>query len=1241
MTSDAQLNFINNLPVSEPDLSFINNLPPKEGNEVIYRENTNSITGAPAGLSSDEFEFLDNVQNQGRAAGDHFGFVDTGVGTVQNLAKSYIAGIVSGAANIATLDRSAVERTLESIGETRREFEPFDVLLQFSPTVEGRIAEIRVSERFGGEKTFEKEIARLREKLLVFEDIEQKTPHVIREMGLDKVEGNLVTDIGYDLGGGVQSLIQSIGLSLMTGNPSTATLVFAAQQKSRDYQEAREKGFSPEVANEASNLTAATTGAIEFIGTGAILKILKNSSKMARAAKGFVTEALEEGSQELSDILIKNDFGITDTDFSQGLGQVGYAAFIGGLVGAPVSVVLAQDPNISEQLNVEQDNAVELARAIENEVAQKPELQQEFEAIISNIVDQELLGLKADPEAAAQVQKIYADFVSGKDIDISNLSDGEKRFLDSLERVNVQRRLSERFFEDLDNADLSQELKNIIQRSRDRGTPIDKKEATAIAGLIEQGQEFETALDTVLEETALQEQSDLQSIISQRAGIAANALRAQETGRPIDQIIQEQEFATGVQGSSLAQGSQPLDPNKSFTRLEIARMTPEQREAVKQAKLAQATNKRHKQNIENKYSDSGLNKVVNTKRRKGKIRQKISDTMGDFGRMTRSALVPISTRLKLIDPKLKSRLRRFEFNLNKRIQADEEAIIPYLEKLRTLSDEDWVVLDFAMKNGDQDIIDQIATENNMVEEIAQIRKTLDDLYKRAESVGYDIGYRENFFPRHVTSPDGLVNFFAKSEAWSEIDQALRQKEIELGRPFTTEEKAHFINTLLRGYRTAQITLSKPGALKEREIDVVTPEINEFYNTSDQALIRYISLVNEAIETRKFFGKGSSTDLIENIEDSLGFFIMEELQKGTIDSTQSKELSDIIRARFNRGKMSTFWRVYKNFSYIDTMGSTTSALTQIGDLAFALHKSGVYKTLRALPRAIADRSEVTREDIGIEKIAQEFEDGSTSAKAVNQVFKLVGLDKVDAIGKEVLINSALQRYRKAAKNPTPEFRDSLQIIFEEETDSVIKDLQDGQVTENVKLLLFNELLDMQPVALSEMPEAYLKSGNGRIFYMLKTFTIKQLDIYRNEVFEEIRSGNTAKGLKNLIRLMSFFVMMNAGADYLKDLLLNRDTPPEDYVINNILRAFAISKFQIYTARREGLGTTAFKTIAPPFKIIDSFYKDVAKSIREGEIDINNVKSVSSIPIVGKLYYWWFGGGAEEKNQVSTLGKVSTL
>ena len=372
-----------------------------------------------------------------------------------------------------------------------------------------------------------------------------------------------------------------------------------------------------------------------------------------------------------------------------------------------------------------------------------------------------------------------------------------------------------------------------------------------------------------------------------------------------------------------------------------------------------------------------------------------------------------------------------------------------------------------------------------------------------------------------------------------------------------------------------------------------------------------------------------------IEDSIGGYVLKLMTEGKIRPDQEVILTDILKARFKnqgtRGIVST----YKNLSYVDTMGSPISAITQIGDLAWSLYRAGVKRTSKGIIKSATGKVDIKKEDIGIERIAEEFSDTTKSAKAVATIFKLTGLEKIDAIGKETLIDSVISKYQSWAKTDNKKLTEKLVPVFGKDTkvlQEVVNDLKSGDITENVKLLAFNELADVQPILLSEMPQKYLTGGNGRLFYMLKTFTLKQFDIYRNEIFQKIAKKETrTEGIKNLVSLVSFFVIMNATADEIKDLILNRKTSLEDRTVDNILRAVGFSKYLTWKVREEGIGSGMARQILPPFKFIDSASKDILKGIENGS------EITQSIPLGGKLYYWWFGKGqykTEKKQKTKT-------
>jgi len=368
------------------------------------------------------------------------------------------------------------------------------------------------------------------------------------------------------------------------------------------------------------------------------------------------------------------------------------------------------------------------------------------------------------------------------------------------------------------------------------------------------------------------------------------------------------------------------------------------------------------------------------------------------------------------------------------------------------------------------------------------------------------------------------------------------------------------------------------------------------------------------------------DYTENINS----YILELIENKEIAPRHERIVNEILHARFHEKGTRGVVQMYKNFSYMDTMGSPISALTQIGDLAWAAYEGGLIRALKYAAKAAVGKSRITKEDIGVERIAQEFADPGTMGNMVTKVFKVTGLEKIDSIGKEALLNTVLEKYQKRAKNDPAGLKREIRPIFEGETDSVIDDLLNDEITDNVKLLVYSRLIDFQPVGLSEMPQKYLDAGNGRLFYMLKTFTIKVFDVFRNEAFGKIRNGNRAEkvqGLKNLVMLSMFLVLANAGADELKDLVLGRKTDLEDRVVDNLLRLFGVSKFVTWKARTEGVGSALAKQVLPPFKFIDSLSKDIVTAGDEKGLEV-----LGSVPVVGKLAYWHIGRGVHKRGDL---------
>lgn len=117
------------------------------------------------------------------------------------------------------------------------------------------------------------------------------------------------------------------------------------------------------------------------------------------------------------------------------------------------------------------------------------------------------------------------------------------------------------------------------------------------------------------------------------------------------------------------------------------------------------------------------------------------------------------------------------------------------------------------------------------------------------------------------------------------------------------------------------------------------------------------------------------------------------------------------------------------------------------------------------------------------------------------------------------------------------------------------------------------------------------------------------------------------MKNFVKLASFFVLANAGADELKDFVLGRKTDLDDRVVDNILKLGGISKFVTWKARTEGVGSAMAKQILPPFKFLDAATKDIVKAG-----DGKGLETLASIPVFGKLAYWHMGRGVSKRGDL---------
>ena len=606
--------------------------------------------------------------------------------------------------------------------------------------------------------------------------------------------------------------------------------------------------------------------------------------------------------------------------------------------------------------------------------------------------------------------------------------------------------------------------------------------------------------------------------------------------------------------------------------------------------------------------------------------------------------VPVASRLRAIAPELGVRLRRFEFDTGTRLTEDYQRVLPFAQAVEAMKDGDAALLDLALKNGDTDTRDAVLNTYGVQAQFAEVLKVIDETRLRAEAAGYEVAKLDNYFPRKVADLDGLmVHFYGRPEA-GHIEKAIKvasDAALAQGRVLTAEERMEVTNSALRGYGPRD---ARPGNLKTRSVDVVDVDANAYYTDSVTALSYYLESMNAAIEKRRFFGKysvpvpgvpGANTSRI-NLEASIGGLLEDLIARDGIDRQAQQEVQAILEARFNQTSSSEFIKNFKGLAYMSTMGQVTSSLTQLSDLAFSLYENGVYDTVIAGGKAVARQSTVTRASLGLENVAAEFRETGSMHTAVDRVFKLVGIHYLDLIGKETLSNAKLRKMQREARSGKMGARSTqiINTVFGPQAGAqVIADLAAGKVTDDIKFAVYNVLADYQPISLSEYPEFYLRHPNGRVFYMLKTFTLKQIDAFRREALTQIVRGNAkqkAEGFRNLLHLAGLLYIIGVPVDWLKDWIMARDPQLSDIAVDNVFKLLGVNRWSLWRFREsKNPVEAALLLVAPPAPFLVYPATDIiesAEKVSEGdEIKPGEFESWRMLPFVGAPIYWYLGGG----------------
>ena len=632
----------------------------------------------------------------------------------------------------------------------------------------------------------------------------------------------------------------------------------------------------------------------------------------------------------------------------------------------------------------------------------------------------------------------------------------------------------------------------------------------------------------------------------------------------------------------------------------------------------------------------------------------------------------LSTRLEKISPAIKRAMRQMEFNTLTRTRIDLDAVDPFIKSMNEMKKQRPVYDAMTKAMYNQDFNKAAAYMSvPMQRQFKDVQKVLKELGKDLNEHGVSTGMLPEYFPRMIKDHDELIAHLDKTllrdpknktqlqELWA--DEAARLK-INVNQLSHTR-KSELTSAFLRGYTKDTINKAGGGFQKPRVIKQIGEDLLPFYRSPGQSLQMYISNAANSIERGRFLGQGVNkktnflnparvTNALEDgadgitrsVNDSIGDIVADQKIVGILSRDQETALRSMLEARLIGGERSASkWNsTLRDLGYMATIANPLSALVQLGDVFV----SGALNSFKPTIHAMFGHKNVKLLDVGINKIAQEIQnDVRPTARALDKMFSMTGFKAIDRLGKETSMNAALKKNFKLLSEVSKDgkmtkgekqFREKWQKFYREDTDDLIASLRSGKVDEAVKFHAFNELSDIQPITLMEMPEKYLTMPNGRILYSLKTFTLKQWDIVRREVIQEAMKPGAASKVRAASKaalLAAYLSAGNVGTQTIRDLLSGRDVGVESIPDRSLWALLGVYGFNKYSSEKylsKGKFTDFFtEQVRPVVPLVDAIFEGATQGLFEE--DPNWGLQLRAIPGMGSMLYNWFGGGAENYNK----------
>ena len=539
------------------------------------------------------------------------------------------------------------------------------------------------------------------------------------------------------------------------------------------------------------------------------------------------------------------------------------------------------------------------------------------------------------------------------------------------------------------------------------------------------------------------------------------------------------------------------------------------------------------------------------------------------------------------------------------------------------------------------------------QEWQSIGSTLRTIYEESAQRGSGVGHIEEYFPRFIKDFKGLGKRLGAVIPENQWQKTVLDAEKKKGEDLTSEELSALFEDLVRSKRATGAEAPKPSFLKGRKLDEVADELSEFYADPIEAMALYMNQMADNITRMDYLGamydvvQSGQEDAIYTPEEisegrgkpakktrRLGVFgkaLQEEIDAGRLNDNQIDDIKRLLGARFQRkAPMHGVFRGAKTLTHLLFLGSPTTAITQLGDYAYSFYRNGINQTLKALKKpewTLEDVYQIGNE-IGFE-FSEKAQVPKRLQKTLDKVLTLTGMRAMDSKAKATFLTGTLNKWKKILNGRTSKAKSDLinkiqaQQSFSQAGETIAA-LKAGKKTDGVAEMLLYELGDIAPITQSDMPYMYNNNPNIRMLYALKSYTLKQFNLARKDIFSKLASGDRSEvkeGFKNLLFLSSSLALANIPADIIKDFITGKDIDLSDQHIDNLWRLLGLNSYTYAIIQRDGVGS-ALENLTYKLPLVQ-FTNDVGRDVSNFAPPLisEDSRTTKYIPIVGKLIHSW--------------------